>query len=152
MSPRKNNVITIEAWPKLGTSQLYSTKVKGAHIAKKSNLLHVTLENLDPCQLGRMHEIDLPLPARLGNKTCVFFQACGLEADTTGKRICLDQVAGVAIGLRFRGVTKDDSEEFEFEKLPLAPDPSTTKPQSQASPKSSSEDTGSTPRNQSQIW
>jgi hypothetical protein len=117
MSPRKNNVITVEPWSKLRPGRLYRGRVKEARVVKKSNLLHVVIENLDPRQLGRSHQIDLPLPARPGNKVGVFLEACGFTADTAGKTICLDEVVGAMVGMRYRGAAANGAEEFDFEKI-----------------------------------
>jgi len=111
-------MITVEAWSKMRTGRLYKGKVKKAHIEKAGNCLHVSIENLDPTQLGRIHEIDLPLPARPGDRTCVLLMACGIDATAVGATICLDQVANATVGLRFRGSGPDGTEEFDFEKIP----------------------------------
>jgi hypothetical protein len=55
MSPRKNNVLTVEGWSNPKKGKLYKGIVKKAD--KKAKCVHVTIENLDPTQLGRMQEI-----------------------------------------------------------------------------------------------
>ena len=154
MSPRKNNVITIESWPKLKPGGFYQGRVKKAHVEKVSNSLRVTIENLDPTQLGRIHEMDLPLPARPGNRVCLFLVACGINAAAAGTTICLDQIANAVVGMRFRGTAANGSEEFDFEKIP---DSSTTEPDSsnkeQTRPaKSSDDDAVGAARAKGQTW
>lgn len=121
MSPRKHNMITVEAWSKMRTGRLYKGMIKKAHIEKASNCLHVTIENLDPAQLGRIHEMDLPLPVRPGNRTSLFLVACGIDAATAGTTICLDQVTDVIVGMRCRSPDASGSEDFDFEQIPDAP-------------------------------
>ena len=116
MSPRKNNTITMKAWPEWRVGRLYTGKVKSVHHEKASDGLRVTIEHLDPCQLGRTSEMELP-PARPGNKTSSFLTACGIDASTPGTTICLDQVKATIVGMRFRGAVSG-SDDFDFERIP----------------------------------
>jgi hypothetical protein len=111
--PRKKHMIAVEAWPKLACGKLYQGKVKGVHRDKASNCLRLTIENLD--QLGRLHELALPLPVYPGSRAALFFVACGIDGTTVGTKICLDQIAGAVVGMRFRGLGPDGAEEFDFE-------------------------------------
>jgi len=118
--PRKNNVIAVEPWPNLKVGELYPGRVKGARVDKASNRVHVTMENLEPVQANRIHELALPLPVHPGNKTALFFVTCGINA-TAGTTICLDQIINAIVGMRFRGLGVNDSEEFEFERISTPP-------------------------------
>jgi hypothetical protein len=117
--PRKSNTITVAAWPRLRKGRLYASRVKNIKLQRASNCLHVIVENLD--QLGRLHELALPLPVYPGNKAALFFVACGIDT-SVGTAICLDQVLNVVVGMRFRGLGPSDSEEFDFEPVSKPPD------------------------------
>jgi hypothetical protein len=118
MSPRKNNIITISAWPQWRVDRLYKGKVRSVNVEKGSGCLRVTIENLDPAQFSRICEIVLP-PAHPGNRTSTFLSACacGIEANTPGTTVRLDQVTGAAIAMRFRGTAANGAEEFDFERI-----------------------------------
>jgi hypothetical protein len=66
MPPRKKNIITTESWPALKQGRLYEARIKSAVPGKATGFLQVTVENLDSSQLGRIHELKLPLPLRPG--------------------------------------------------------------------------------------
>jgi hypothetical protein len=124
MPHRKSNVLTVQAWPRLTDGKLYRGKVKGVRVDRThaSRRLHVVIENLDPDhQRGRVHELDLLLPIHPGSRTALFLLACGIDATTIGTTICLDGVANAVVGMRFRGLGPDGSEEFDFEPLPNPP-------------------------------
>ena len=117
MSPRKNNVITVKGWPHPKKGKLYKGVVRKA--VKKVEYVHVTIENLDPTQLGRIHEMDLPLPVRPSryHRTCSFLLACGIDATIDGVSIDLNEIAGVTIGMRFGAVAQDGVQEAGFERI-----------------------------------
>jgi hypothetical protein len=117
MSPRKNNVLTVEGWPDPKSGKLYKGRVKRSEATGKPKCLNVTIENLDPSQLGRIHEVSLPLPVRPGNKTSSFLTACGIDVSTVGTKVCLDDIAGAIIGMRFGMVGKDGAQQVDFEKI-----------------------------------
>ncbi len=52
MSPRKNNVLTVEGWPDPKKGKLYEGIVRTANVDKKQKCIFVTIENLDPTQQG----------------------------------------------------------------------------------------------------
>jgi hypothetical protein len=134
MSPRKTNTITVEPWPKLRAGWLYKGEIKKAQIEKASNSLRIEVENLDPTQSGRIHEIDLPLPVRPGNRTCLFLVACGINATTAGTTVCLDQITTATVDMRFRGSDANGADNFDFEKVsgpPAAMSTSTDRPRGQ---------------------
>lgn len=117
MSPRKRNVIVVEDWPKPKIGRPYKGKVLKATIARKSKYLNVEIENLEPEQAGRIHEIELSLPTRPGSRTSSFFLACGIDTDTVGVKICLDDVIGVTLLMRFASATNDDIQDITFERI-----------------------------------
>lgn len=80
-----------------------STRILLGKLKNRTQYVHVIIENLDPTQLGRIHEIDLPLPLRPSryHRTCSFLTACGIDVSTVGAKVCLDEIAGVTIGMRF---------------------------------------------------
>ena len=117
MSPRKNNMITIEAWPEPKRGRLYKGIVRKVDIDNKAKCVHVTIENLDPSQLGRIHDVNLPLPVRPGNKTSSFLAACGIDVNTVGAKVCLDDIIGATIGMMFGTVAQDGSQEVDFERI-----------------------------------
>ncbi|MHC4538658.1 MAG: hypothetical protein ACYTEK_22820 [Planctomycetota bacterium] len=115
MSPRKNNVITIEAWPDPKKGKLYRGIVREA--IKKTKHVQLTIENFDTTQLGRTHDVNLPLPVRPGNRTWSFFAACRIDVNTVGAKICLDDIVGITVGMRFNAVGEDGSQEVDFERI-----------------------------------
>ena len=117
MSPRKNNVLTVEGWPDPKLGKLYKGRVGRSEAKGKPKCLHVTIENLDPNQLGRIHYVSLPLPVRPGNQTSSFLTACGIDASTVGTKVCLDDIAGATIGMRFGTVAQDGSQQVDFERI-----------------------------------
>lgn len=123
MSPRKNNMLTVEDWSNPKKGKLYNGIVR--KVDKKAKCLHVTIESLDPSQLGRLHDVSLPLPVRPGNRTCTFLRACGVGASTVGTKVCLDDITGATNGMRFGTVAQDGSQQVDFERID---DSSNTRP------------------------
>ena len=115
MSPRKR-YITVEEWPPLRKSELYKGVVKSIASNRKGKKLDVTIENLDPTQLGRIHQLTLPLPIHPGSTTSLFLSACGTDASHIGKRVCLDDVVGATVGMIF-GSDLSDDEQIDFKKI-----------------------------------
>ena len=116
MSPRKNNVLTVEGWPDPKKGKLYKGRVVKTEAKGKPKRLNVTIENLDSTQLGRIYEFSFDLPIRPGNRTSLFLIACGIDANAIGTRISLDEIIGATLGMRFRAVEQDGSQEIDFEK------------------------------------
>ena len=115
MSPRKNNLITIEAWPNPKEGKLYKGIVR--KVEKKTECIQVTIENVDPTQFGRIHQESLPLPARPNNRLSRFLKACGVDTDIVGTKTRGEDIVGVAIGMRFGAVARDGSQEVDFERI-----------------------------------
>lgn len=120
MSPRKNNILTVEGWPKLKKGKFYKGKVKKININRKSKSLNVTIENLDPTQLGRIHDIELPLPVRPRSKAYSFISACGIDAGTIGTKICLDDLSDAIICMRFSTNQEDGIQKIDFKRIEKA--------------------------------
>ena len=126
MSPRKNNVLIVKGWPNPKKGKLYKGIIRKAD--NDARHINVVIENLDPSQLGRTHEIDLPLPIRPSkyHKTCSFLLACGIDAGSDGASVEINDVIGVTIGLRFGDVMEDGSQQMEFENIEKSISTSTT--------------------------
>jgi len=116
-------MLTVEDWSNPKKGKLYKGIVR--KVDKKARCLHVTIESLDPSQLGRIHDVSLPLPIRPGNRTCTFLMARGVGASTVGTKVCLDDITGTTIGMRFGTVAQDGSQQVDFERID---DPSNTRP------------------------
>jgi hypothetical protein len=121
MPPRKKHLVTTNSWPLLRAGRVYDIRIKGAMPDRTAGVLRVTIENLDPEQLGRPHEVRLPLPVRPGNRTCAFLGACGINATAVGTVVDLDRLAGAVVGMRVRPSPVDGSEEFDFEPISRGP-------------------------------
>jgi len=117
MSPRKNNVLTVKGWRDPKEGKLCKAIVKKA--VNKTKYVHVSIENLHPTQVGRIHEMRLPLPIRPSryHKTCAFLIACGIDASIDGVKICLDDTIDTVIGIRFGVIAQDGPQRIEFEKI-----------------------------------
>jgi hypothetical protein len=117
MSPRKNNVLTVEGWSDPKKGKLCKGIVKKADVGKKQKRIFVIIENLNPTQLGRIHEVSFDLPVRPGNRTSLFLIACGIDANTIGTKICLEDIVNTTIGMRFGAVAEDRSQRIDFERI-----------------------------------
>jgi hypothetical protein len=115
MSPSKTtNMITIIDWRKIKEKKLYKGTIKTA-VANNKHLC-IVIENLDNSQLGRLHDISLPLPVRPGSRTSRFLTATGQDAKTVGKQICLGDIVGAVVGMRFSSSDGSDKD-IEFERI-----------------------------------
>lgn len=100
MSPRKKeNIVTVMAWPPLKTTTLYHGVIRSIQVDKKTRKLNATIENLD--QVERLHEISQDLPVQPGNTASLFLEACGRDTHAVGREIDLDQIVGIHVGMRF---------------------------------------------------
>ena len=117
MSARKKNVIIVKGWSDPKKGKLYRGVVREA--TKGVELAHVIIENLDPSQLGRIHEMDLPWPVRPSryHRTCSFLMACGIDAIIDGVSIDLNEIAGTTVGMRFSATAQDGSQKIDFERV-----------------------------------
>ncbi len=116
MSLQKKNTLTVEDWPRPKVGKRYKGLVKQIRADKKTKSLRVSIENLDPGMQGRLHQTDFPLPLRPGNRTSLFLTACGMEANTIGKQICIDDIVGAVFGMRFSAADGSDKQ-IEFERI-----------------------------------
>ena len=117
MSPRKKNILIVKAWPHLKKDKLYKGIIRKAE--NETQYVDIEIENLDPTQLGRIHEINLPLPVRPSkyHRTCAFLMACGIDATIHGASIDLDETVGVTVEMRFGAVAQDGSQQIDFERV-----------------------------------
>jgi len=100
MSLQKKNTLTVEDWPRPKAGKRYKGLVKQIKVDKKTKSLRVTIENLDPTQSGRIHDIVLLFPVRPGSRTSRFLGAAGIEANTVGKQVIIDNIVGTVVGMR----------------------------------------------------
>ncbi|MHC4538771.1 MAG: hypothetical protein ACYS74_03195 [Planctomycetota bacterium] len=122
MSPRKKNVHIVKNWPKPKKGKLYKGIIR--KVDTNTTRAHLVIENIDPTQLGRTHEIDLPLPIRPNryHKTCYFLMTCGIDATSNGISVDFDQIIGITVGMRFGAVAQDGSQQVDFVRIKDSPD------------------------------
>ena len=132
MSPRKKNILSVKGWRNLRKGKLYKGIIKEA--VNKTQYIHVIIENLDPTQLGRIHEIDLPLPIRPSkyHRTCSFLMARGIDANIDGVKIDLNHIIDTTIGMRFRTAGQDGAQQIDFERVDDVSQIQTSTPESQS--------------------
>ena len=116
MSRIKRIMLAVQAWPRCRVGKLYEGIIRSVHVDRRSRSLHVTIENLDSIQSGRIHEVIFTTGLFPGNKTARFFTAAGQDTNTVGKQICLDDIVGVVVGMRF-GTADGSDKEIEFERI-----------------------------------
>ena len=90
-------------------------------VDNKAKHVQVTIENLDPTQLGRIHEKTLLSPAHPGNRLSRFLTACGMDADAIGTTIDPNDITGATVGMRFGPVAQDGSQDVDFERIKDSP-------------------------------
>lgn len=122
MSRTKKIMLAVQAWPRHRVGKLYEGLIKQIQVDKKSKILHVTIENLDPSQSGRIHEIEFPLPIHPGSKTGRFLTAAGQDANTVGKKICIDDAVDAVVGMIFTTGAGNGNQQIEFERIANPPD------------------------------
>lgn len=129
MSPRKKNILTVKGWRNPRKGKLYKGIIK--KVVNETQFIHVIIENLEPTQLGRIHEIDLPLPIRPSkyHRTCSFLMACGIDANIDGIEIDLNHIIDTTIGMRFRTVGQDGIQKIDFERVDDASQNQTSTPE-----------------------
>lgn len=111
---KTTNIVTIVDWRKIKIGKLYKGIIKKA--VANNKYLRIGIENLNNTQLGRLHDISLPLPVRPGSRTGRFLTAAGQDANTIGKQINLADLIGTVIGMRFSNVDGSD-QNIEFERI-----------------------------------
>jgi hypothetical protein len=92
--------LTVEDFPPRKPGCWYNAKVCSLQKSESPAGLQVTLEDLDPEQLGRQTSIVLPLPLRPSGITRDFFVACGQDVSLE-KRINPKTVLGAVLAVRF---------------------------------------------------
>jgi len=131
MSPRKKNILTVKGWRNPRKGKLYKGIIK--KVVNETQYIHVIIKNLDPTQLGRIHDIDLPLPIRPSkyHRTCSFLMACGIDANIDGVKIDLNHIIDTTIGMRFRTAGQDGAQQIDFERVDDASQNQTSTPETQ---------------------
>jgi hypothetical protein len=112
---------TVEQWGPLRKHWLYQGRIRSVSVNGAPDHLRVEIVNLDPRELDRVHTVNLPLPAKPGNRTCALFVASGMDATEIGSQIQIDLIVGRHIGLRYRGQGTDGTEAFDFAKVSTTP-------------------------------
>lgn len=113
---KKKRTVTVQAWAARRPGKLYKGQVTA--IDRDETRLLADIDDLDPAQEGRRYHFECSLP-KPGNKASRFLLACGTEADTVGTKICLDDLVGVVLGMRFYPDPHNkDAMRVEFERLP----------------------------------
>jgi len=132
MAPRKKNVLIVKGWPNLKKGKLYKGIIREAD--DNTKYVHVVIENLDPTQLSRIHEIDLPSPARPSryHRTYAFLMACGIDANNDSMEIDLNHIIDTTIGMRFRTAGQDGVQQIDFERIEDTSQNQTSTPGSQS--------------------
>jgi hypothetical protein len=113
---KKKRILIIGNPPTPVAGKLYEGIIRSIEIDKKSSSLRVAIENLDPTQAGRIHIVRLPVALFPGSKTARFFTAAGQDGGTVGKQICLDDIVGAVVGMRFSSPDGLD-QDIEFERI-----------------------------------
>lgn len=99
--PRKRELIeTVQDYPPLRKKHWYPIRVLNVKAAGKPRALEVTLEHLDPQNIGRRHVARLPLPILPAGVSAEFAQACGLTV-TLHESVNLSLCIGRSIRAQF---------------------------------------------------
>lgn len=117
---KKTRMATIEQWGPLRKHWLYQGRIRSVSVNGAPDHLRVEIVNLDPRELDRVHTVNLPLPAKPGNRTCALFVACGMDAKV-GASIDLDQLVNRIVGFRLCDHANDGLEQLDFERFPNPP-------------------------------
>jgi len=115
MPKTQKHTLVIRPWPPYKPGRLYTGQIKAAKIDKKTKTLRVTVMNLGPAMLERLHSTEIPLPAHPGNRASRFLCACGQPGDEVGREVDVNSLVGLTLGMRFLPV--DDGYEIEFETI-----------------------------------
>lgn len=113
MARNKKDFITVTEPPPLKHGKLYPGRILAVTQEKKSKLIRIKLENLDPVQFGRTHEIGLPLAVWPGNRTSQFFTAAGVDTTRPDQKISVDDCIGKTVGMLFGA--EEDATAITFE-------------------------------------
>jgi hypothetical protein len=118
MAPKQ--YVTITGYPKRKQDTVYEMRVASLRVIdKKTKEMSAKLEDLDKDQQGRVcviHHMSSPHP---GNQTSILLTACGANGNEIGAKICLDELIGTHIGVKF----SKSGEPLEFVRLEPKQDP-----------------------------
>jgi hypothetical protein len=113
----RRQILTVRPRPDLKRNKLYRVRIQRTHIKKKTRILDVTVQHVDPGQVGRPHNFRLDLPLYPDSPASQFLVACGLDADQAGNRVSVGDAVGRIIGMVF--CTEDfDETGVIFERVP----------------------------------
>jgi hypothetical protein len=113
---KKRRIIFVGKPPALISGQTYEGVIRSIEVDEESHYYDIAIENLDPTQSGRIHDVRLPTMLFPGSKMARFLAAAGQEANTIKKRIDLDDVVGTVVGMRFPS-PDGSGEQIEFERI-----------------------------------
>ena len=121
MSPRKT-ILTVEDWPKPKNGKVYRCRIRECQLHRKAAVLQIILYHLDPEMEGKLQEVDFSLPIRPGNPLSHFIAACKLDVSQIGSQVCLDEIVGKFVGLRY-DKPKDSDEHEAVTYIPITDQP-----------------------------
>ena len=114
---KKKRTLVVGNTPTLKPGKLYEGLIKHiSDIDYKASSFHVSIENRDASQAGRIHGLTFSSQLFGGSQTDRFLTAAGLDVGMVGSQINLDDLVGVIIGMRFCSPDCSD-EQIEFERI-----------------------------------
>ncbi|MHC4166156.1 MAG: hypothetical protein ACYSWQ_04300 [Planctomycetota bacterium] len=112
MAPRQ--YVTVTDYPRRKQNTIYEMRVASLRVIdKKTKEMSAKLEDLDKNQEGRIYEISRTPPPHPGNQTSLLLAACGANGNEIGANICLNELIGRHIGVKFN----KSGEPLEFIQL-----------------------------------
>ena len=115
----RKQYLTVTDYPQRKEETIYEMRVAHLEVNKKTQKVSARLEDVDSSQQGRVCLMpDMP-PPHPGNRTSLLLAACGANANEGGARICLDDLIGTHIGVKF----SKSGDPFEFVRLEPRQDP-----------------------------
>jgi hypothetical protein len=112
MPRRKKLTITVEPYRKLQRDRPYPVEVLELKESAEPAALLVKFRNLDPEQLGRLHEVRLPVPAYPQSPGAEYLRACRVDVDI-GK-IEVEVTLGAVLDVTFGPGRNDEDEIVRF--------------------------------------
>ena len=131
MSPRRT-MLTVQDWPQPKSGKAYRCRIDKCRLRRKAAVLQIDLYHLDSEMEGKLQSLDFALPIRPGNPLSRFLGACQLDVSQIGSHVCLDEIIGRLVGLRYEKAS--GSEERAAVTFIPVPDPSASKPASTGNP------------------
>ena len=113
--PRKKYEI-VQDHPAYRPNRWYLLRVLEITRQGRPLAFHVSLENLDQEQAGRVHQVDLPLPIMPSGLSSSFFNACGFDT-SVGARIAYEDATGKTALAKFTPSPDGDWQVAAFEPV-----------------------------------